>query len=334
MNAQTPLIIDTDSGWDDWLALLFLMRRTDVQILGVTVTGAGEAHLGPGMANIQKLLAFGGQSAKVYAGFQRPLQYSNVFPPAFRSTIDTFWGLTVPPSPPVQPFGAIDAVDFLFTSLAEAAARGTTVDLLCIGGFTNLGALIQRYPVESWRAGLGTVYAMGGAVGVPGNVYTAGDPEWGYYASNTTAEWNLFVDPLGAKLTLTAGLRVVLVPLDATQFVPVSQAFVDDYATRVGTDVYAGFVLSILKLQAGQTSFFDPLAAAVAVTPLDAGLVTTATLRLSVETELDEEHNTVGALSSAEDPAWTEVIVAMTADADRFYALFDAATLPPPGAAR
>jgi len=41
------IVIDTDAGWDDWLALLYIMKVPGLQILGITVTGAGEAHLIP-----------------------------------------------------------------------------------------------------------------------------------------------------------------------------------------------------------------------------------------------------------------------------------------------
>ena len=98
MNASRPIVIDTDAGWDDWLALLFLMKSPQVRILGVTVTGVGLAHLAPGMTNMNRLLVFGGQAANVYPGSQKPLVYSNAFPGSFRATIDTLMGLKVPPS--------------------------------------------------------------------------------------------------------------------------------------------------------------------------------------------------------------------------------------------
>jgi inosine-uridine nucleoside N-ribohydrolase len=66
MNPSRPIVIDTDAGWDDWLALLFLMKCPQVRILGVTVTGVGLAHLTPGMTNMSRLLVFGGQAANVY----------------------------------------------------------------------------------------------------------------------------------------------------------------------------------------------------------------------------------------------------------------------------
>jgi inosine-uridine nucleoside N-ribohydrolase len=322
MAAIRPIIIDTDAGWDDWLALLFLMKCVEVDIVGVTVTGVGEANLTPGSKNINELLIFGGQSADVYPGSSKPLIYSNAFPASFRGTIDDLFGLTVPPPPGVVGTSAISstsAVEFLYQTLVAAAAEGPAIDLLCIGGFTNLAMLLAAHPLAEYEAGIGTIYAMAGAVGVQGNIVTPGDDLWSYYL-NEAAEWNVFVD---AK-----GLRVVLVPLDATNCVPVTKSFVAAYGEAAGQDVYAGFIHEILQLQAGETDFFDPLAAAVLLTKSASDLVTVERARLRVETELDEQNNTVGALTSTTDGSWTELTACTGAGATSFEALFSSKTLP------
>lgn len=331
MSAPRPIVIDTDAGWDDWLALLFLMKRPDVRILGVTVTGAGEAHLTPGLKNINGLLIFGGQSAGVYPGSQKPLLYSNAFPDSFRATVDGLWGLTIPSPPGTRGTSTISttsAVEFLYTTFLAAAGAGSPVDVLCIGGFTNLAALLNDHPLAEYAAGIGTIYAMAGAVNVAGNVVTPGDALWSYYGSNTTAEWNVFIDAKAAEIVLRAGLNIVLVPLDATNDVPVTKPFVEAYGERAGGDVYAGFIYQVLLQQAGQTDFFDPLAAAALVTRTAGQLVTTSPCRLQVATDLDEEVNTVGALTSTSDVSWSQVIVCTGANLTTFQDLFTAATLP------
>lgn len=330
MNPSRPIVIDTDAGWDDWLALLFLMKCPDIDILGVTVTGVGEAHLSPGMRNIQRLLAFGGQSANVYPGARKPLIYSNVFPASFRALIDAFYHAQIP-LPPAG-FGSstistTSAVDFLYQTFVAAAAKGTPVDVLCIGGFTNLAMLLASRPLAEYKAGIGTVYAMAGAVNVPGNVATSNDDTWGYYTGNTTAEWNVFIDAKAAQIVLQAGLPVVLVPLDATNNVPVTADYVESYGRAAGNDVYSGFVYRLLKLQEGQTDFFDPLAAAVLVSQVSSDLVSTAALRLAVSTDLDEDNNTTGALTRTDDPAFSDVTVCTWADGEVFEAFFSRMTL-------
>lgn len=330
MSITRSIIIDTDAGWDDWLALLLLMKSSEVQILGITVTGVGEAHLTPGMNNINRLLIFGSQSANVYPGAKKPLIYSNVFPGSFRKTVDELFGLTIP-SPPGNPgastISITSAVNFLRQTFLNAATRGTPVDMLCIGGFTNLAMLLDQYPLAEYQAGIGTIYAMAGAVNVPGNVVTQGDNLWSYYGSNTTAEWNVFIDAKAAELVLRASLNVVLVPLDATNNVPVTDQFVNAYGQAAGDDVYAGFVYQVMLQQAGQTDFFDPLAAAVLLTQSASTLVTTDTCRLQVTTEFDEEVNSVGALTPTSDDSWSQVVVCTAANATAFEALFNTATL-------
>lgn len=340
MRTHIPIVIDTDGGWDDWLALLFLMKRPEIRILGVTVTGVGEAHLGPAVDNMRQLLRFGQQTAQVYAGTRRPLIYSNEFPASFRETIDSMFGITIPPPPgstlaPPSPARdedrILDATTFLHETLVQAAKTNMPVTLLCIGGFTNLGTLLQQYPVASYRAGIHRIYAMGGAIAVPGNVYTfppESDLEWSYY-ENYTAEWNIFVDVRGAELAMTAGLPITLIPLDAALRVPVTTAFVNRFARAAGSDPYAGFVLNVLQKQTGGTWFFDALAAAAMVAPEDGGLVTTTPMRLRVEQELDEEHNNVGQLVPTDAKPWSEISVATTANAEIFYALFIDTIRPP-----
>jgi inosine-uridine nucleoside N-ribohydrolase len=120
----------------------------------------------------------------------------------------------------------------------------------------------------------------------------------------------------------------VLVPLDATNDVPVTKEFVSSYGQRAGTDPYAEFVYQVLRGRAAGSSFFDPLAAAVLVTQADAALVTTRPDRLQVATELNEEKNTVGALTATANAQWSPLTVCSAASATTFETLFSEATLP------
>ena len=326
-----PIVIDTDAGWDDWLALLFLMKRADLNIFGVTVTGAGESHLTPGLKNLNQLLIFGGQAADVYPGAPAPLSYSNAFPDSFRQTIDGLFGLTIPAAPGrrgTSKISTTSASEFLYRTFCAAARRRVPVDVLAIGGFTNLATQLRTNPLAAYRAGIGRIYAMAGTVNAPGNVVTPGDPVWSYYGSNTTAEWNVFIDPAAAATVLGAGLDPLLVPLDATNDVPVTTRFVLGYRQAAGRDVYAGFVFDVLSQQVGKTFFFDPLAAAVLATRAAKKLVTTKSLRVRVETALNEERNLLGTLTFPTDGSGSRVTVCTRATAGAFETLFRQTTLP------
>ena len=106
---------------------------------------------------------------------------------------------------------------------------------------------------------------MGGAVRVPGNL---GDG--GYFKTdNKTAEWNFFADPLAARRVLHSGVRIRLVPLDATSKVPIDLEFLRGFRAGVRTRL-GRFVLEILESARVEEGFYyawDPLVAVSLVRP-------------------------------------------------------------------
>jgi inosine-uridine nucleoside N-ribohydrolase len=314
------------------------------------VTGVGESHLGPGLTNICNLLNFGGQSAQVYAGPSAPTLFSNAFPDSFRQQIDQMFGRTIPP-PPGPPgnssISTTSSSDFLAAAFTNAANNGNPIDVLAIGGFTNLATLLDdpACPLATYRAGIGTIYAMAGAINgtvngtvitCGGNVTTPTDPVWSYYGANPTAEWNVFIDPGAAATVIAAGLNLVLVPLNATNLAPVTHDYVDGYGAKAGNDVYAGFVHALLEQQVdSNTFFFDPLAAALLATrnqttpPL---VAPPQSIAIQVATTLDEGNNNVGSLIQLPNRGATVQFVVGTGDTlSQFQSVFSAATLPHSG---
>ena len=55
-DGRIPLIVDNDMSFDDVMAIAFLLNRPEVELIGVTVTGTGIAHCGPGARNARDLL--------------------------------------------------------------------------------------------------------------------------------------------------------------------------------------------------------------------------------------------------------------------------------------
>ena len=84
------------------------------------------------------------------------------------------------------------------------APRG--VHFVCTGPLTNLAILLKAFPEV--MANIEEIIFMGGAIGI-GNTTPA-------------AEWNMWCDPEAAHVVVHSGLRVVMVPLDATKHVPVT----------------------------------------------------------------------------------------------------------------
>ncbi len=76
-----PVIIDTDMGADDIMAILYLLQRPDARVQAITVSGTGLTHCTPGTRNALALLArVGAHDIPVACGRERPLQGNAQFP--------------------------------------------------------------------------------------------------------------------------------------------------------------------------------------------------------------------------------------------------------------
>jgi purine nucleosidase len=189
-----PLIIDCDPGADDAIALLLAIAHPEkFQILGIT-TVAGNVPLALTSRNARWICELAGADLNVYAGCPRPLVRPLVTAENVhgRTGLD---GLTVrEPALPLQPQ---HAVEWLISTLRQAPQP---VTLATLGPLTNLAvALIQAPEIQ---ANIGRVVVMGGAV-TQGNI-------------TPSAEFNVYVDPHGAQVVLSAGLNLELVTLDLT----------------------------------------------------------------------------------------------------------------------
>ena len=269
--AQTAVIIDTDAGTDDLLAIAFLLSRNDVKIEAITVVD-GLAHVAAGAGNVLRLLQLARAThVPVYPGAEEPLERTAPFPAEWRQTSDTLPGVKLPaarPKPESRP-----AADFLVTRLDGAAHP---VNILALGPLTNLAAAFQRAPKST--AAIKELVIMGGAVGVRGNLDDGGF----FKTPNTTAEWNLFHDPLAAEIVFKAGVHMRMIPLDATNKVPIDAAFLQELS-RMRAPL-AELVAQILETERPlieQKLFFawDPLAAVALVDP---SVVTTRRIAIEI----------------------------------------------------
>jgi pyrimidine-specific ribonucleoside hydrolase len=301
-----PVVIDTDMAADDWLAILYLLSRPDVDVKAITVTGAGEAHCAAGTQNALDLAALAGRpEIPVSCGRETPLEGDHTFPTTWRERVDDLLGLTIPEN--AQEAASDSAVEMLNRIITESPGK---VHLIVLGPLTNVGEALSSNPALA--ANLEMITVMGGAVHVPGNVGPASNID------NDTAEWNIYVDPHAAALVFASGAPVTLVPLDATNDAPVSMDFYKRLEQDRSTSV-AKFVFQVLDAQkegirAGWYFFWDPLAAAIAV---DETLTTFEEIPLVVvETEGPDSGRTL------EDENGSLIRVALTADRGRFETVF------------
>jgi pyrimidine-specific ribonucleoside hydrolase len=260
------VVVDTDMGTDDVMALLFLLERPDVEVDAVTVVGDGLAHCDAGVRNARSLLALEGEpDTPVACGGRLPLAGTNTFPAEWGVYSDDLSSVPGLPGPTGDAYDGT-AVDLLLETLHP----DTT--LLTLGPLTNVAQALRADP------GLGDrvprVVAMAGAVDASGN------------APNAVAEYNVWIDALAAK-EVVGSMPVELVPLDASNFVPATPFFVDTLGNHLGTPA-ARAIHAILstnqQIETGTYYFWDPLAAGLVVEP---DLATWETDRLLVTASLD-----------------------------------------------
>lgn len=208
-----PVIIDTDMAQDDWFAILYMLQRPDFDVLAILVDGDGEAHCDPGVRNALGLALLAGHfDIPVVCGRETPLQGDHVFPEGWRENVDNLTGIGLVLPGGINPGEGSNAVDLITTLLSDPP---TKITFLTLGPLTNLAEAFQSSPAIIGN--IERIYVMGGAVNVPGNVSDSGSNE------NMVAEYNIYIDPYAANVVFASGAPVTLVPLDATNYVPVNQ---------------------------------------------------------------------------------------------------------------
>jgi inosine-uridine nucleoside N-ribohydrolase len=279
------VVVETDMSADDAMALLYLLRRADVEVAAIVVDGDGESRCPIGATNALSLTALAGKPrVPVGCGRPRPLQGNHAFPEEWRDFADKLWGLPRPAKPAHPRAGSGEHV--FRAAIQSAPGR---VEVLTLGPPTELAALLSADAALGGK--IRSVTMMGGAVGVPGNITS---PE----IRNPYAEWNFYIDPHAANVVLRSGLAITLVPLDATNDVPLNAAV----AARLGRSPSAAFVRRLIESLLPSTFYFwDPLAAAVLVEP---AIGRYANKRLAV---IEQEGQQSGRMVQAADGARVHV---------------------------
>jgi purine nucleosidase len=198
------LIIDTDPGADDVVALLLAMASPDELNLLAITTVAGNVRIDKTSRNARLAREWAGRNeVPVYAGAGRPL----VRTPIYAENIHGSEGLPgVQVHEPKQGLAAGSAVQYLVETLRQAPPHSVTVAML--GPQTNLAlALIQAPEIVQ---GIKEVVVMGGAHFNGGNI-------------TPVAEFNIYADPDAAKVVLASGVKLVYLPLDVTHKILTSE---------------------------------------------------------------------------------------------------------------
>jgi purine nucleosidase len=214
---QRSIIIDSDPGQDDAVALLMALASPELDVLGVT-TVAGNVPLSYTSRNARIVVELAGRrDVPVFSGAIRPLLKTLVT----AEHVHGKTGLDGPQLPePTMPLATEDAVDFIIRTLRERPAGSVT---LCpLGPLTNIGLALVRAPDIGAR--IGEIVLMGGACFEGGNI-------------TPCAEFNIFVDPHAAEIVFRSGVPIVMLPLDVTHQVLSTKAriaTIDNLGNRAG----------------------------------------------------------------------------------------------------
>jgi len=299
------IILDTDPGIDDALALLLALASPEMQLEAVT-TVSGNVGVELTTANALALLTLAGRTdIPVACGSSTPLVRQRVDAASVHG--HNGMGEVVLPVPQIQPVDQ-HAADLIIEKVLQAPGE---ITLVPIGPLTNIALAVRREPRIAQL--VHEVVIMGGALRVPGNI-------------TPNAEFNIYADPHAASIVLHAGWPIRLVSLDTTMKVGLDREQVGRLTQsggRVLTTIkdMLAYYLDVFAAPRGQAVFHmhDPLCLAAAFQP---DLITWESIYVDVElTGTLTLGETVGYFGdhAVHSP---NVQASVDVDSDRFIRLF------------
>nr|WP_296001768.1 nucleoside hydrolase [Rugamonas sp.] len=202
------IIFDTDPGIDDAMALLFLSRAPQLQLLGIT-TAMGNGYIEATTRNALYLRDRFGLSVPVAQGASRPLEGEPTEPPTWVHGDNALGDIAVPADSASTPH-ALPAHRFLIDMIRSHPHE---ITIIAVARLTNLALALREAPEI---AGLvKQVVVMGGAFGTHG------------HSGNVTplAEANIAGDPLAAEEVFGAAWPLAIIGLDVTQQTQMDDAY-------------------------------------------------------------------------------------------------------------
>jgi len=303
MLSKTSIIIDSDIGSDDYMAIAYLLSQPDtITVEAITVVhGLTDVHLGA--SNTRKLLFLIREAhahhIPIYIGENNPIGDSRPFPDEWKHTSHTIFNsyhdrqsnpgssdLSNSKNEYVKLLASIkdhkekennefgdDAVEFLARRLSETDRPARIVAL---GPLTNIALALRKITPSplpdvcttsssSTSSSMHEIVIMGGAVEVKGNLYYESVQDF-----NSEAEWNIFCDPLAASEVFSRqDIRKIMIGLDATNDVPVTQQFLHDLKihqemktlTESGSFINHILLENLKYIHLGEYYAWDPLVA-------------------------------------------------------------------------
>lgn len=211
--AQKKVLIDTDPGVDDALAVLFAFASPELEVVGLTsIFGNVDTPLAT--ANALRLLDIAEADVPVAEGAFKPIYAKKLLTPHIVHGKDGFGEIYLPPSSRK----AMDetAAEFIVRAVMDNPGE---VTLVVLGPMTNIALALALEP--ELHKNVDQVVAMGGVLHVMGNV-------------SPVASANILGDAHAADIVLGTDWDVVLVPADTTRQVRVTDEWLDRLRDRAG----------------------------------------------------------------------------------------------------
>jgi inosine-uridine nucleoside N-ribohydrolase len=195
--AKRKILIDTDPGIDDAMAIFYALESPELDVIGLTSV-FGNAHVSVCTTNALKLLEIAGRTdIPVAAGVDAPLAMPYRGPVAFVHGSDGQGDVFL--SPPTTSPVAIDAAAFIIQTVMDAPGE---ITLVALGPLTNVATAMQLEPTLTTH--LAEIVLMGG------NAFCGGN-------ASPAAEANILNDPEAADIVFGADCPIVMAGLDVTE---------------------------------------------------------------------------------------------------------------------
>jgi len=259
------IILDTDPGSDDAMALMLALNSPELEVRAVTVV-PGNVTAEQGLENALRMISLANRcDIPVAAGARHPL-FQKLITAEFWHGKNGLANIELPPSKcKVDSRYGPD----LIIEMVHAAPHEIT--LVPVGPLTNIALAVEKDP--SIVPLVKEVILMGGSI-TGGNV-------------NAAAEANIYNDPEAAQIVFQAGWPLTMVGLDVGDKTLLTKKYLEPLAQSHGPIndfIYkiASYLIDLsAKFNSPGTPMYDPLAVGVAI---DSTLVTAPAMHVDVET--------------------------------------------------
>ncbi len=299
------VILDCDVGVDDALALILAFHSPELEVKAVAGVN-GNVPLDQVFENIQKVLCLIKPPNKplIAKGADQPLKGKMIYAHSVHGK-DGLGGANIDREEGQQWWQLFPGrADQLISEMVRQYPN--ELSLIATGPLTNLALALQN-DLEGMKK-LKEIVIMGGAVRTGGNI-------------TPHAEFNIYSDPLAAKIVLQSGLPITLVPLDVTHQVSLTPQLMEEKVKPINNS-FSRFVIEATGYQSKTRQFrnrelihlHDPLAVGVVIDPT---LVKRE--RLSIDVEIQEGEFFGKTIEVSGD---LKIDVCLTVNARRFLELF------------